>query len=141
MQEHRATMLTTWLSRIFLPLVTAIYQTSLTIECQCCLHTETSQLICCGNQLTGFYMRSTLAFTGLILPSQSNKVNPNQPIKLQKITPIPSKLTFYNLMAYSTTEVHKLISRLPKYFNCIIEAQWAKTCKPRPLNETSCKYW
>ena len=42
-------------------------------------------------------------------------------------------------MAYSTTEVHKLISRLPKYFNCIIEAQWAKTCKPRPLNETSCK--
>ena len=26
---------------------------------------ENRQLICCANQLTGFYMRATLAFTGL----------------------------------------------------------------------------
>ena len=35
------------------------------IECQCCPRTETSQLICCANHLTGFYMRATLAFNGL----------------------------------------------------------------------------
>ena len=28
-------------------------------------HVGTSQLICCVNQLTGFYMRATLAFNGL----------------------------------------------------------------------------
>ena len=36
------------------------------IKCQCCPHIETSQLICTANQLTGFYMRATLAFNGLI---------------------------------------------------------------------------
>ena len=30
-------------------------------------HTEISQLICYVNQLTGFYMKATLAFNGLIL--------------------------------------------------------------------------
>ena len=35
------------------------------IKCQCCPHIETSQLICCANQLTGFYMRATLALNGL----------------------------------------------------------------------------
>ena len=35
-------------------------------KCQCCPHIETSQLICCANQLTGFYMRATLAFNGLM---------------------------------------------------------------------------
>ena len=35
------------------------------IKCQCCPHIETSQLICCANQLTGFYMRATLIFNGL----------------------------------------------------------------------------
>ena len=30
-----------------------------------CPHIETSQLICCANQLTGIYMRATLAFNGL----------------------------------------------------------------------------
>ena len=35
------------------------------ITCQCCLHKETSQLICCANQLTGFFMRATLALNGL----------------------------------------------------------------------------
>ena len=34
-------------------------------KCQCCPHIETSQLICCANQLTGFYMRVTLAFNRL----------------------------------------------------------------------------
>ena len=32
---------------------------------KCCFHTETSQLICCANQLTGFYMRAILALNGL----------------------------------------------------------------------------
>ena len=35
------------------------------IKCQCCHHIETSQLTCIANQLTGFYMRATLAFKGL----------------------------------------------------------------------------
>ena len=34
----------------------------------CCPHVETGQLICCANQLTGFYMRATLAFNGFIIP-------------------------------------------------------------------------
>ena len=37
----------------------------LTHSAKCCPHIETSQLICCANQLTGFYMRATLAFNGL----------------------------------------------------------------------------
>ena len=36
-------------------------------KCQCCPHIETSQLICFANQLTGFYIRVTLAFNGLII--------------------------------------------------------------------------
>ena len=32
------------------------------IKCQCCRHIETSQLICCANQLTYFYMRTKLSF-------------------------------------------------------------------------------
>ena len=32
----------------------------------CCPHKETSQLICCANQLTSFYMGATLVFNGLI---------------------------------------------------------------------------
>ena len=35
------------------------------MKCQCCPHTKTSQLICTANQLTGFYMRVTLAFNRL----------------------------------------------------------------------------
>ena len=35
------------------------------IKCQCCPHIETSQLIYSANQLTGFYMRATLALNGL----------------------------------------------------------------------------
>ena len=37
----------------------------LTIKRQCCPHIETSKLICCANQLTGFYIRATLALNGL----------------------------------------------------------------------------
>ena len=35
------------------------------VKCQCCPHIKTSQLVCYANQLTGFYMRTTLAFNGL----------------------------------------------------------------------------
>ena len=38
-----------------------------TIKCQFCPHIETSQLICIANQLTGFYMRATLALNELNL--------------------------------------------------------------------------
>ena len=31
----------------------------------CCSHIETSQLICCPNQLIGFYVKATLALNGL----------------------------------------------------------------------------
>ena len=34
-------------------------------KCQCCPHIENNQLICCPTQLTGFYMRETLALNGL----------------------------------------------------------------------------
>ena len=40
----------------------------ISFKCQCCPHIETSQLICCVNQLnqlTVFSMRTTLAFNGL----------------------------------------------------------------------------
>ena len=37
------------------------------VKCQCCPHIETSQLICCANQLTGFYIRRTVAFNVAIL--------------------------------------------------------------------------
>ena len=40
------------------------------IKFKCCPHTETSQLTCTANQLTGFYMRATLALNGL---NQSTK--------------------------------------------------------------------
>ena len=32
---------------------------------QCCPHKETSQIVCCANQLIVFYMRATLAINGL----------------------------------------------------------------------------
>ena len=32
---------------------------------QCCRHIENSQLTCCANQLTGFYVRARLAFNVL----------------------------------------------------------------------------
>ena len=35
-------------------------------KCQCYPHRETSQLICCANQLTSFYVTATLAFNGLM---------------------------------------------------------------------------
>ena len=37
----------------------------LPIKCQCCPDIETSQLICTENQLTGSYIRTTLALNGL----------------------------------------------------------------------------
>ena len=36
------------------------------IKRQSCHHTETSQLICYANHLTGFYMMATLAFNELM---------------------------------------------------------------------------
>ena len=42
-------------------------------KCQCYPHVETSQLICCANQLTGFYMRATLTLNGLM--SRVNQVH------------------------------------------------------------------
>ena len=36
------------------------------MKCHFCPHIETSQMIYCANQLTGFYMRATMALNGLI---------------------------------------------------------------------------
>ena len=49
------------------------------IKCQCCPHTETTQLICTANQLTGFYMRVTLALNGFTFLTHMTK---NDRIKL-----------------------------------------------------------
>ena len=35
------------------------------IKCQCYPHIGTSQLVCCANELTGFYMKITLTLNGL----------------------------------------------------------------------------
>ena len=40
---------------------------------QCCPHIETNQLICCPTQLTGFYMRETLALNRL--KKMNKKIN------------------------------------------------------------------
>ena len=42
-------------------------------KCQCCPHIETNQLICCPSQLTGFYIRETLALNGL--KKMNKKIN------------------------------------------------------------------
>ena len=46
------------------------------IKYQCCPHIEISQLICTVNQLTGFYMWTTLAFNGLtrIIANPNNQL-------------------------------------------------------------------
>ena len=69
-----------------------LYDSALPIKCRCCPHVETSQLICCANQLTGFYMRATLSFNGLIV----GKCLENEIIGLTPITrdtTILSKIT------------------------------------------------
>ena len=38
------------------------FEAEVTFKCQNCHHIETSQQICCANQLTGFYVMTTLAF-------------------------------------------------------------------------------
>ena len=63
------------------------------IKCQCGPHIETSQLFCCANQLTGFYMRATLAFNGLILAEL------NQLMKLYSL----GKLKIFTLILTLTT--------------------------------------
>ena len=45
-------------------------QLHLPMKCQCWPHIETRQLTCCVNQLTGFYMRATLALNGFILEAK-----------------------------------------------------------------------
>ena len=44
------------------------------IKCQCCPHIEKCQLICTSNQLTGFYMRATLARNGLTTSSEKLEI-------------------------------------------------------------------
>ena len=49
------------------------------IKCQCCPHIETSQLICCANKLTGFYMGATMVFNWLTIESGWNSYIESQP--------------------------------------------------------------
>ena len=48
-----------------------IYSPNL-FNCQRCPGIEASQMICTANQLTGFYMRATLAFSGLLTTLRSS---------------------------------------------------------------------
>ena len=56
------------------------------IKCKCCPHIETSQLVCCENQLTGFYMRAALAFNGLRKVSKNFQIT-NALSNVNKIGP------------------------------------------------------
>ena len=49
---------------------------------QFCPNIETSQLICCANRLTGFYMRATLTLNGLNKKIQPQVNFPGSYIKL-----------------------------------------------------------
>ena len=51
------------------------------IKCQCCPPIETSQLIYTANQLTGFYMRATLALNGLTFNLNLNLTSTQVPVK------------------------------------------------------------
>ena len=42
----------------------------------CCPQVETIQLICCANQLTGFYMGATLVFNGLTCVTYDRSISP-----------------------------------------------------------------
>ena len=53
------------------------------INCECCPHIETSQMIFCANQLTGFYMRATLAINGLNIFDKFMNCSPASEVHLQ----------------------------------------------------------
>ena len=55
-----------------------------------CPHIETSQLICHANQLTGFYMRATLALDRLSTYAKSS----------EKLTKIPSDTYRYKMLVF-----------------------------------------
>ena len=71
------------------------------MKCQCCPHIQTSQLICCATQLTGFYMRATLALNVLITIAiavyhyEYNFLKISQPLVWQ------IKKVVFNLLAFS----------------------------------------
>ena len=77
------------------PLTNSSYQL---IKRQSCHHIETSQLICRANQLTGFYMMTTLAFNEL----SWLYLNPSLPAE---IAPLPH--FFYSLQHISISLTHK----------------------------------
>ena len=70
------------------------FYSMLTIKRQCCPHKETSQLICCANQLTGFYMRATQAlnelktFFVLMIFKDTHRKKELPKIKLQRLQKI-----------------------------------------------------
>ena len=64
------------------------------IKCQCCPHIENSQLICFANQLTGFYMRATLALNGLRKPSEKLDLSLKSPRKNWKKKLMKKNLDF-----------------------------------------------
>ena len=61
-----------------------ILRTYLAIKYQCCPHIETSQLICPPNQLTGFYIRATLALNGLMNDPLLNFIFPETVVTFLK---------------------------------------------------------
>ena len=97
---------------------------------QCFPHIETSQLICCANRLTGFYMSTTLALNGLswqqipdhlyLWPSISwqqkpDHLDPSAPfsfIELATNTWSSLPFTFYNVATKTWPSRHFSFSKL-----------------------------
>ena len=47
-----------WIKETFRNYVAIFLGKMINLKCQCCPHIETSQLICCENQLTDIYLRT-----------------------------------------------------------------------------------
>ena len=62
---------------------------------QCCPHIETGQLICTGNQLSGFYMRAKVALNGLTK---------------EYFLMVVSTITIYDIESHFETEKRTLIT-------------------------------
>ena len=102
---------------------------------------ETRQLICCTNQLTGFYMRATLALSGL---NMSVDHLLEEPEDVENARPIPD-----------TLQVHKPIRRMNIYYLAMgffllcsdvdpYHSQWYdKTCGHKfnhPVDSNTCSF-
>ena len=76
----------------------------------CYLHIEISQLICCANQLAGFYMRTILALNGFTNVEISTFVSPSRfDVEIKKKKQIMATAKFLH---YTQTQKGKAIAKL-----------------------------